>query len=350
MVTSDGCDDRYQDTFRVRRHKIFICDAGLKAIYGTINTRGGTADPYFHVDADKVCQNGLTAFITAHLVYTKPQQCERVGNPCDPITGAQLEHVADWQEGELAIRRNYNSLRTASAFDHFGPGWHFPHAEKLIKSTTWTDYMVRITNEGHVERYDWDAARNAYLSATQRDAQLRVDGTGWELLLPSGERRRFDQHYRLISVENRNRPASRVDIHHATADLPDAPKGAIIAITDAEGRELQLHYAIINPVTTAPGGTVLDPCAGQASPACRGWRVASVSLNGSPVATYGYDLAGNLSQIAYAGGTGMQYHYNEPANICPAGSNACSAGTPPAGGFPHHLTGVSNGQLNTLQR
>lgn len=185
-----------------------------------------------------------------------------------------MQHDVDMADTNLPLRRNYNSLRSVSAFDHFGPGWHFNYAEKVLRYTGTQGYMMRITDQGMVERYDWSAARNAYLSATQRDALIRATGTQWELLLPGGERRVFDATFRLVSIEQRQQADSKVVITYSAYETADAPRGAVTAVTAASGRNLRLRYAIINPTLTDAMGNLVDPCANQVSPACRSWRVA----------------------------------------------------------------------------
>ena len=348
-TTSSQCQTTYSATYQVNRNQIFICDIGFYPKNGQINWRGGEADPYRHVEYNEVCQNGLKASITARKIATKPQQCP-VGNPCDPVTGAKTQHESDLADTSLPLRRSYNSLRSVSAYDYFGPGWHFNYAEKLLRYTGTPSYMLRITDEGMTERYDWSADRNAYLSATQRDALIRAAGAEWELLLPRGERRIFDAKLRLVSIENLQQPNSKVIIAYTQYETAGVPAGAITSVTDNSGRSLRLSYSIINPTSTDVLGNLVDPCENQASPSCRGWRVTSISTSDGQSILYAYDLSGNLRLVGYADGNGRQYHYNEFANICPTGSGACEAKTPPAGGFPHHLTGISAGPLTDLQR
>jgi len=205
------------------------------------------------------------------------QECPKtlVANPIDYRSGTKHEAMTDYSSGgefPLIVSRSYSS-----AIFSVGGHWsfnfsgannrslHFPEAgsEEVVWVTS-SDQTVLVFNS--VNALD-------YTSDGDVVAQLDRLSNGWRLIDQHDRIEEFDNNGRITSVKNRNG-------RHHTYTYSDSS----ITVTDDVGRSITVTLdSLGNPL--------------------------SIDLPGAVTLSYTYNANSLLSEVNYADGTTIQYHY-----------------------------------------
>lgn len=335
------CTGSYREKAVASREQVYECEAGLAPLTVKLNAQGGYIPASQVGSMDAVCASNESGVVETRLVPTR--ECS-YNNPCVPATGAKIQREADFNQGLLEFTRYYNSIRLKLSNRMMGPSWNHQYSERIYEPAT--SHVLHVADDGNVERFDAGAEVGGYYSVNEYGAVLRKVGAGgWELRTGDGLLKSFNSQGQLTAIERLGDASSRLTMSYAAfqemdASLQGNPAGVLDRVTDSMGRSLKFHYGVVNAVVGS-GAVALDPCVDSSDQAtCRGRRLLAVELPDGGVITYGYGLNGEPVAVDYPDGTSRSYHYNEPANICPVGASSC-ASTPPVGGFPHALTGIS---------
>ncbi|MFC3549575.1 RHS repeat-associated core domain-containing protein [Lysobacter cavernae] len=335
------CTGNYREKAVAWREQVFECEAGLVPVTIKLNAQGGYIPAPQVGSMDSVCASNESGIVETRLVPTR--ECP-YNNPCVPATGAKIQREEDFKQGLLEFSRYYNSIRLKLSNLMMGPSWNHQYSERVYAPNS--SHILHVADDGNVERFDAGAEVGGYYSVNEYGSVLRKVGTtGWELRTGDGLLKSFNTQGQLTAIERLGDASSRLTMSFAASQGMDTslqgnPAGVLERVTDSMGRSLKFYYGVMNTVVGS-GAVSFDPCVDSADLAtCRGRRLLAVELPDGSVITYGYGLNGEPTVVEYPDGTSRNYHYNESENICPVGANGCPA-TPPAGGFPHALTGIS---------
>lgn len=313
--------------YNFSRHDHFLCPEGLRAANSALSE---------DFPIGKVCGSTATGTITARIAPT--EQCT-YGNPCIPSTGAKLLPVVDFEAGALRFERTYHSLRVATNTDVLGAAWNMQAGERLSPSddSTTPAKIFHINAQGMIEEFRRRTIHpDVYFRSINRPGHFLVlsnDEDRWVLNSPDGTYREFDRDGALKASGDRSDVTARIEYHHEelTFDADEAESRyypeyfeLVTEVRDFSGRALRFDYDFTHTATE---------CENEQEPsnnimACRALKIVGLVTPDEQVITYDYDIDGNLTRVDYPDGTATLYHYNEPSHI-------------PSGGFPHHLTGVT---------
>lgn len=228
--------------------------------------------------------------ITA-LVTTKSLECDvgggssgYVGNPCDAKTGDKFQQETDVDLGWVSFTRYYHSAMSLSS-GGFGAGWSHAHSMRLSPAT---DVVGLIDGSGYQTRFLKSGA--AYVSANGAGDRIVANATGWKLYRAFSALL-FDANGILTERQQEDGTFLRYGYDSY---------GRLFTLTHSSGRTLQVNYS---------GSSAYSP-------------IATLTLDGRVLATYGYDQNGAVSSVTYADGQQRIYHYEDAR-------------------FPTYLTGVT---------
>ncbi|MEO6504009.1 MAG: RHS repeat-associated core domain-containing protein [Jatrophihabitantaceae bacterium] len=206
-----------------------------------------------------------------------PVHGSATGNPVDTASGNFWHTFSDLaipgRGPALNLTRTYNA-RTAGVSSRFGYGWIDSYSLSLSVSgriaTAYCDGGAELHFNGNPSG-DWSAAAPRVLATLTENA----DGS-WSLVRHAQKTYRFD------------------------------PVGRLIAITDLNGYTTSLSY----PSSTQM--LVTDPAGRSLSFTLSGTHVTSVTDSSTPARslTYGYDTAGNLTDVVDVAGKHWQFSYD----------------------------------------
>jgi RHS repeat-associated protein len=210
----------------------------------------------------------------------KPVRCKGVGDPVDTATGNFWQTFSDLsvpgRGPALELSRTYNSL-AADTDGAFGFGWSSSYTMSLTADASTA--VVRQAS-GALARFasngaSWSAPPRVLAALTHN-----ADGT-WTFTRRSREVFTFDVSGRLTAVADLNG-------YRATVDYPSA---STMVVTDSAGRSFTFTFT--------------------------GAHVTSVQDSSSPprALSYGYDGAGNLTDVTDAGGGHWQFGYDDAHRV-----------------------------------
>ncbi len=286
------------------------------------------------------CENGETGII--RITLRQVASCIKEGNPCIPSTGNKEVHEADFRWGGLTFARHYNSVRNVPAFSQMGDNWSHSLSWKLILQIGGINPPVYVQDDqNHIDKYSF-VASDSYRSENEVGNILvrNLDGGGgiasWTLKLQSGRELVFDTAGRLDKVKYVSKPEESLLIHYC--DLSSFTNaecnniGAMTDVADAKGRTLTFRYS--ESVYPDAGISV------QMNPS----RLVEIEADGQTQVSYAYDDVGRLISTTYPGASGPAQRvlvYGESNHVCREGNGDASP-TCPDGGFPEHLTGITD--------
>ena len=324
----------FQGRMRISREDRIGCDDGLTVVHGQINPQNYYTDT---ISYDQICQNGVTVYIDARQIPS--DQCS-YGNPCNPGSGEKVWDESD-ASGATPVARSYSSLALGHS-DSLGPGWSLGYSAHLILPTgTSPTHALVVDARGRMERYDRVGSSETYRSRNNPGHVLtRIGGESWQISEASGRTQGFDTRGRLLWQQPGKDPSQRLTLDYATVTtitdtvLDGVVKDRLASVTDVRGRRLAFVYSYVShqPNCGAPG----------ANPACGALRLVRVELPDGGTLRYDYDADGRLDLVTQPDDSARAYHYNEPEHLCPSALPAACASTPPTGGFPAALTGISD--------
>ena len=207
-----------------------------------------------------------------------------VGNPCNVKTGEKYEIAPDFDLGWIALTRFYHS-GVSTTLGGFGHGW--THS-----------LGIRLVTDG--------AESAGLIEGTGYQRPFKKVGTAFEATDGSGDRLVQNGNWTLYTG-------------HQTTTFDAA--GRVLAIRSLDGTSLTYLYDDRDRLVAVghSSGRVLEfTYAGDAYEA----HIASVQVEGVPMATYAYTAAGQVANVTYADGSIRTYHYEDAR-------------------FPHHLTGIT---------
>jgi YD repeat-containing protein len=339
LVDGQCLNISFRASFHVRRTQRFVCEAGMYPANGVVNSQNYYSQQSL-ISPDEVCRSAQTGEITAYQVPS--EQCA-YNNPCVPSTGAKIQDDTDFASGNLRFTRHYNSNRTGITRDHLGEAWHSNYGLRLASpSLTESTHVVGFDEGGNLERFDRQGVTLEYRSSNVSGEVLtKISASHWVLQDRNNRRFHFDGEGKLLSIETVGEPAAGVTLNYSSTALFDengevlVPAGQLTSVTDARGRSIGFVYGKINQD--------VDCFAATSVPGCKGLRLLGATLPDGQNLEYEYNLAGMLSTVIYPDLSQKRYHYNEAEHICPvANPAACTGGSPPAGGFPSLMTGISH--------
>lgn len=205
----------------------------------------------------------------------KPVHCKEAGDPIDTATGNFWHTFCDVSisgRGQaLDLTRTYNSL-AAAADGPFGFGWSSSYDMSLaIEEST----VVVHQEDGAQARFTFDGTRWTAPPRVLATLEHNADDT-WTFTRLSRKMYTFDAWGRLTAVADLNG-------YRTTVDYPSA---SAMVVTDPAGRSLTFTLS--------------------------GSHVTSVQDSSSPARSlsYGYDAAGNLTDVIDVGGGHWQFTYD----------------------------------------
>lgn len=205
----------------------------------------------------------------------KPVHCKQAGDPVDTATGNFWHTFCDLaipgRGPAIDLTRTYNSLAAADD-GPFGFGWSSSYDMSL---TLEPSTVVVHQEDGAQARFTFDGTGWTAPPRVLATLESNADGT-WTFTRLSREAFTFDASGRLAGIEDLNG-------YRTTVDYPSA---STMVVTDPAGRSLTFTFT--------------------------GSRVASVQDSSSPARTltYGYDAAGNLTDVVDVGGGHWQFTYD----------------------------------------
>jgi RHS repeat-associated protein len=207
-----------------------------------------------------------------------------VGNPCNVKTGEKYEIAPDFDLGWIALTRFYHS-GVSTTLGGFGHGW--THS-----------LGIRLVTDG--------AESAGLIEGTGYQRPFKKVGTAFEATDGSGDRLVQNGNWTLYTG-------------HQTTTFDAA--GRVLAIRSLDGTSLTYLYDDRDRLVAVghSSGRVLEFT--YASDAYEA-HIASVQVEGVPMATYAYTAAGQVANVTYADGSIRTYHYEDAR-------------------FPHHLTGIT---------
>lgn len=220
------------------------------------------------------------------------------GDPISATNGNEYRQDTDVKSSPwLTFRRFYNSSSFVPS-STMGPKWRHSFDRRLdLMPNSGADggqlyarrpdgSMVRFYSTKGLWKADTDAAETLTES---KDATTGVR-TGYTLrLAATNETERYDATGRLLTITDDNGWVTTLTYSDATTAPATAPAaGLLIAVTDPQGRVLNLRYDAKSRLSQ-----VIDP-AGQ-------------------TIGYAYADSGNLAKVTFADGTSRQYLYAEAA-------------------------------------
>jgi len=236
-----------------------------------------------------------------------------IGDPISAANGNEYRQDTDVSSSPwLTFRRFYNSSSFVPS-STMGPKWRHSFDRRLdLMPNSGPDggqlyarrpdgSMVRFASTNGLWKADTDAAETL---TDIKDATTGVR-TGYALrLAATNETERYDATGRLLTISDDNGWVTGMTYSDATTAPAIAPAaGLLIAVTDPQGRVLNLRYDAKSRLSQ-----VIDP-AGQ-------------------TAVYAYADSGNLAKVTFADGNSRQYLYAE----------AAYAASPTS--YPSELTGI----------
>lgn len=235
------------------------------------------------------------------------------GDPISASSGNEYRQDTDLSSSPwLTFRRFYNSSSFVPS-STMGPKWRHSFDRRLdLMPNSATDggqlyarrpdgSMVRFYSNNGIWKPDTDAAETL-TETTDPTTGIR---NGYLLrLAANNDTERYDTTGRLLTITDDNGWVTTLTYSDATTAPTIAPAaGLLIAVTDPQGRVLNLRYDANSRLSQ-----VIDPAGRTAS--------------------YAYADNGNLAKVTFADGTSRQYLYAEPAY-------AASPST-----YPSELTGI----------
>lgn len=337
LVNGQCVNVSVRNEMAVSREDRIGCDEGLEVYPGNLHPLSLYQSSM--IGYGDICRSRTTAYIEARQLPSN--QCP-YGNPCNPGSGEKVWDETD-AAGAVPLSRSYSSLALGRS-DVLGPGWSLGYSARLIVpiGTSSPTHILAVDAHGRMERYDRVGAGPAYRSRnTPGDVLTRVDGQSWQLDEASGRTAHFDAQGRLLWQQPGKDPSQRLTLEYATATtitgtmLDGVVKDHLAAVTDTRGRRLAFTYSY---ASHQPNCGTSTP-----NPACGSLRLVRVDLPDGGTLRYDYDAEGRLDLVTQPDDSARAYHYNEPDHLCPSAMpGACTGGTPPTGGFPHALTGISD--------
>ncbi|WP_407070836.1 DUF6531 domain-containing protein [Stenotrophomonas maltophilia] len=224
--------------------------------------------------------------------YTKqtPKLCHGVGNPCDPTTGEKVQREPELDLPWIRMDRHYHS-KSQTVGGGFGANWTHTHNVRMAilpsaGTSTWTGFI------------DEDGSHVAFQQKTG-SFYLATDGSGdrAEFVYNVGwiVRRRTEvlRFSRIGLIQQREyEDGTTLSYSHDGA-------GRLKEIRHSTGRKVEFSYA-----------DAIDE------------KIAALTINGAPYASYSYGDNDQLASVTYADGRSRLYHYEDSR-------------------FPWHLTGVT---------
>jgi RHS repeat-associated protein len=300
-------------------------------------------------DASSVCKSPEWGYITPFYSPTDDRtpcpdsSCGRYGDPILPSTGATLQTPAGWDlESMLGVNLTYNSYTSDSPYSILGGGWN------SILQTRYAGYdgsrrnYSIVEDDGNIEVYYTPTGYTPLrpLGATGKVMWSSV-ANGCEYIIHEANRRVVVEcnqasYGRIRRVEYPNAPQKSLTFNWATAD-GTGPLGPIFAntissVTRADGRELDLHYGMVNT----------DPNCSNFSPAyaCNVRRLIGISDSDGNLTTLAYNTDARLELITYPDGNRERFEYGNPADVCPASMPGACDSSPNALMMRTLLTGT----------
>ncbi|WP_251474195.1 DUF6531 domain-containing protein [Stenotrophomonas lactitubi] len=223
--------------------------------------------------------------------YTKqtPKLCHGVGNPCDPTTGEKVQRESELALPWIQMERHYHS-KSRTAGGGFGPNWTHTHNVRMaiLPSAGAPSVAGLIDEDGsHVA---FEQKSGSYLAIDgSGDRAEYVYNVGW-IVKRRSEVLRFSRTG-LIQQREYEDGTTLIYSHDGAGRLKE--------ICHSTGRKVEFSYA-----------DAVDE------------KIAALTINGAPYASYSYGENGQLASVAYADGRSRLYHYEDSR-------------------FPWHLTGVT---------
>ncbi|MNB76487.1 putative deoxyribonuclease RhsC [compost metagenome] len=229
----------------------------------------------------------------AYWTTALPEQCDNVGNPCDPTTGDKLETEVDLDAGWIRFSRHYHSS-SSIARGPFGHNWTHSHNVHLSVGPDLSVYPP--VSDIHIGLINGDGTHVAFEQVGQ--IYEAVDGSGDRAVQQAGQWvvHREDEVLRFNA--NGQLLARLFDDGTSLAYSYDG-FSRLASITHSTGRRIELAYL-----------SEFDD------------RVAGLSINGRPYVVYLYGSNEQLTLVDYVDGGDRIYHYENAQ-------------------FPSHLTGVT---------
>lgn len=220
---------------------------------------------------------------------TPATACCRVGDPVNPISGAEVQEFTDYKAGGiggLEFRRYYNSSGgyrypgSGPFIPSFSDYWEFSYQRHLTPVSGSAGVSAVLQEEdGTIEQFD--ASGNEILNRSGAADRLQSNGdSGWTLTRANGATEVYDASGHLDSVTRLN--GLVISITYSN--------GAISTIGDSFGHSISLTYNPSGQLTTV---TLPD---------------------GSSTISYGYGPALQLTSVTYPDHTAIEYQYNDPHN------------------------------------
>jgi RHS repeat-associated protein len=278
----------------------------------------------FSPDADGNCGNGDQTKVVIEGNDSPPAaqepECTR-GNPCGPGTGNKSIHEVDFSYGAFNFGRNYNTKRQLKMYSSLGANWghnyswrlmtpHFlPSHNSGFQALPETPFIFFQNEMGQVEMFR-KLSTGVFRSEKSIGQILRFQADlSWKLYYPDGHQLWINALGLPTKLYFPEDPGNTLTFLHNGFDQ-------LVNVTDGRGRVLNFGYEAPAQVN----GVALSPRFGA--------NLERVSLQGSILVAFEYDILDRLITARYPGNKTRQYKYAETGYAEPM--------------FRHHITGIIN--------
>lgn len=236
-----------------------------------------------------------SSFFENYVYWTTalPEQCDKVGNPCDPTTGDKLETEVDVDTGWIRFARHYHSS-SSTARGSFGPNW--THSHNLHLSVGPDRSIYPPVQDIHVGLINGDGTHVAFEQVGQ--VYEAADGSG-DRAVQQGDRWAVYRKDEVLQFNANGQLLARLFEDGTSLEYSYDDFSRLATIMHSTGRRIEFAYL-----------SEIDD------------RVAGLSINGRPYVIYHYGSNDQLSMVDYVDGGDRIYHYE---NVL----------------FPSHLTGIT---------
>jgi RHS repeat-associated protein len=266
------------------------------------------------------------------------QQCDKVGNPCVPATGAKEYSVADFEWSGITLNRNYSSLRHHGLSGGFGGSWNHDFADRLFFGAEIQSEVLWIDGKGNYESLAYDLSHGLHRSSNISGATLRnIPGAAnpWVLVQPNGKERAFGAGGRLKQIGTGSEAVSLYYCDEPGQSSSTCMSGdSLASAVAARGRTIRFHYSLVSQSFPNFANTYEHV------------RLSTITDAAGVLVTYQYDGRARLVAASYPalnGSSSIQYRYAEHSNLCRlangAVENNCDA-VSHAAFLPDLLTGI----------
>jgi RHS repeat-associated protein len=251
---------------------------------------------------------------------TQEPECTR-GNPCGPGTGNKSIHEMDFSYGAFSFGRNYNTKRQLKMYSSLGVNWGHTYSWRLMtghfipfhsisfEAGPTKSFVVFQNAMGQAELFR-KLTTGVFRSEKTVGQILRFQADlSWKLYYPDGHQLWINALGLPTALYFPEDPGNTLTFVHNSFDQ-------LVSVTDGRGRVLNFGYEAPAQVN----GVALSPRFGA--------NLERVSMQGTTLVAYEYDILDRLITARYQGNKTRQYKYAEAGYAEPM--------------FRHHITGIIN--------